>query len=109
MFSPPKFFTTLFLGAVSGLGFYSMNSPVTRLSTVVTNYFFPSVTVSENGGSTVRRADRGSLRDIAGFEDRWRLSQFSLSAQKMSWQIIGSNETCCDSQWYGWHDAASYT
>jgi hypothetical protein len=102
MFSPPKFFTTLFLGAVSGLGFYSMSSPVTRLSTVVTHYFFPSVTVSENGGSTVHKTDRGALRDIAdGFEDRWRLSQFSVWAEKMWWQTTGSNEICCDSQSYG--------
>jgi hypothetical protein len=102
MFSPPKFFATLFLGAASGLGFYSVSFPVTRLSTVATRYFFPSVTVSENGGSTVHKTDRGALRDVADvFEDRWRLSQFSVWAEKMCWQITGSKEICCCSQSYG--------
>ena len=93
MFSPPKFLTTLFLGAVSGLGFYSMSSPATRLSAVATHYLFPSS--SGKSESTVHKTDRGALRDpVEGFEDRWHLSQFSGWSENMWWQITASNELC---------------
>jgi hypothetical protein len=66
MFNPPRVFATLFLGAVSGLGFYSVSYPVARLSAFATLYFLPS---SENTGSTVHKADRLAVAET--FEDRW--------------------------------------
>jgi len=40
MSQPTKILATLLLGAVSGLGFYSVSSPVTRLSALQPNSFF---------------------------------------------------------------------
>ncbi len=107
MSQPPKILATLVLGAVSGLGFYSVSSPVTRLSTFATQYFFPSF--AESGGSSVHKTDRGvALRDVNDqFEDRWpRLSQLSptgrTSAGTGPLQITSSSEGC-------WYAAASYS
>jgi hypothetical protein len=102
MSQPTKILATLLLGAVSGLGFYSVNSPVTRLSTFATQYFFPSVAESERGGSSVHNTDRGvALRDVAdAFEDRWPLSQLTPTGRKsagtgpVQTQITSSNEGC---------------
>jgi hypothetical protein len=114
MFQPSKILATLLLGAVSGLGFYSVSSPVTRLSTFATQHFFPSF--AEKGGSSVHKTDRGvALRDVADeFEDRWpRLSQLSPTGRKSAGmgplQITGSNEHCCASKPCdgGWYAAAS--
>jgi hypothetical protein len=69
MFNPPKFLTTLFLGAVSGLGFYSVSSPATRLGAFVMHYFLPSPEKSE---STVHKTDRRDVADT--FKDRWQQS-----------------------------------
>src|SRR5229473_4606229 len=85
MSQPSKILATLLLGAVSGLGFYSVSSPVTLLSTFATQYFFPSFAESEKGGSSVHKTDRAvALRDVADqFEDRWpRLSQLSPRGRK---------------------------
>jgi hypothetical protein len=119
MSQPSKILATLLLGAASGLGFYSVSSPVTRLSTFATQYFFPSFAVSEKGGSSVHKTDRGvAWRDVAdAFEDRWpRLSQLSprgsksADARPVQMQITSSNEDCRGSKPYGgWHAAASYS
>lgn len=88
MFNQPRVFTTLFLGAVSGLGFYSVSSPVTRLSTFATHYILPS---SEKSGSTIYKADRLAVDDT--FEDRWPhfVVVQSASAKDGHMQIIASN------------------
>ena len=110
MSQPSKILATLVLGAVSGLGFYSVSSPVTLLSTFATQYFFPSFAGSEKGGSSVHKTDRAvALRDVTDeFEDRWpRLSQLSPRGRKLvdmrpvQMQITSSNEGC-------WYAAASY-
>jgi hypothetical protein len=117
MSQPTKILATFLLGAVSGLGFYSVSSPVTRLSTFATQHFFPSFAESEKGGSSVHKTDRGvALREVTGeFADRWpRLTQLSptgsTSADTRPVQITSSNEGCCGSKPYdgGWHAAASY-
>ena len=107
MSQPSKILATLVLGAVSGLGFYSVSSPVTRLSTFATQYFFPSF--AESAGSSVHKTDRGvALRDVTDqFEDRWpRLSQLSPTGRKSAGtgplQITNSSEGC-------WYAAASYS
>ena len=101
MSQPPKLLATLVLGAVSGIGFYSVSSPVTRLSTFATQYFFPSF--AESGGSSVHKTDRGvALRDVTDeFEDRWpRLSQLSPTGRTsagtgpVQMQITSSSEGC---------------
>jgi len=111
MSQPTKILATLLLGAVSGLGFYSVSSPVTRLSAFATQHFFPSVAESETGGSSVHKTDRGvALREVTGeFADRWpRLTQLSPTGRKsagtgpLQMQITGSNEGC-------WYAAASYS
>ncbi len=103
MSQPTKILATLLLGAVSGLGFYSVSSPVTRLSTFATQHFFPSFAESEKGGSSVHKTDRGvALPDVTDeFEDRWpRLSQLSPRGSKsadtrpVQMQITSSNEGC---------------
>ena len=76
MFNPPRALATLFMGAVSGLGFYAVSYPVTRLSAFATLYFLPS---SENAGSTVHKADRLAVADT--FEDRWPHAAQSASAR----------------------------
>jgi len=86
MFNPPKVLTTLFLGAVSGFGFYSVSSPVTRLSTVALHYFVPS---PEKSGSTAHKTDRVAVADT--FEDRWPSAVQSASAKGGQMQIIASN------------------
>jgi hypothetical protein len=89
MFNPPKFLTTLFLGAVSGLGFYSVSSPATRLGTFAMHYLLPSPEKSE---STVHKTDR---RDVANtFKDRWPhfSAAQSASADTGHLQIAGSNK-----------------
>ncbi len=68
MSQPSKILATLVLGAVSGLGFYSVSSPVTRLSTFATQYFFPSF--AESGGSSVHKTDRGVALRTAGLDFR---------------------------------------
>jgi hypothetical protein len=66
MFQQSKVLTTLFFGAVSGFGFYSVSYPVTQLSTFATHYFLPS---SAKDGSTVHKMDRFAVADT--FEGRW--------------------------------------
>jgi hypothetical protein len=77
MSNTQKLLTTLFFGAVSGLGFYSVSAPATRLSTFAVGYFFPA---SENYGRTVP-AD--------SFEDRWypsaRGGDYQIGAALCSW------------------------
>jgi hypothetical protein len=118
MSQPSKILATLLLGAVSGLGFYSVSSPVTRLSTLATQHFFPSFAESEKGGSSVHKTDRGvAVREVTGaFEDRWpRLSQLSpgggKSAATRPGQITSSSEGCRGSKPYdrGWRAAACYS
>jgi hypothetical protein len=89
MFKPPKFLTTLFLGAVSGLGFYSVSSPATRLGTFAMHYFLPSPEKSEN---MVHKTDRRDVADT--FKDRWPQSSAvqSASADAGRLQIAGSNK-----------------
>ena len=89
MFNPPKFLTNLFLGAVSGLGFYSVSSPATRLGTFAMHYFLPSPEKSE---STVHKTDRRDVADT--FKDRWPQfsAEQSASANTGRLQIAGSNE-----------------
>jgi hypothetical protein len=89
MFNPAKVLTTLFLGAVSGLGFYSVSSPATRLGTFAMHYFLPSPEKSE---STVHKTDRRDVADT--FKDRWPQSYaaHTASADDGSLQIAGSNE-----------------
>jgi hypothetical protein len=91
MFNPPKVLTTLFLGAVSGLGFYSVSSPVTRLSAFAMQYFLPS---AEKSRSTVHKTDRLAVADT--FDGRWPHSSAvqSAAAKDEHMQIIASNETC---------------
>jgi len=88
MFNQPRVFTTLFLGAVSGFGFYSVSAPVTRLSTFATRYFLPS---PENSGSTVHKADRVAVDDT--FEERWPhfVTVQSASARDGHTQIMASS------------------
>ena len=114
MSQPSKILATLLLGAVSGLGFYSVSSPVTRLSNFATQRFFPSFAVSEMGGSSVHKTDRGvAAREVTGeFEDRWpRLSRLSprggKSARTRPGQITSSSEGCRGSKPYhrGWSAA----
>jgi hypothetical protein len=118
MSQPSKILATLLLGAVSGLGFYSVSSPVTRLSTFATQYFFPSFAEFEKGESSVHKTDRGvALRDVTGeFEDRWlQLSQLSprgsKSADTRPAQITRSNQGRCGSKpgGGGWYAAAYYS
>jgi len=88
MFNQPKFLTTLFLGAVSGLGFYSVSSPATRLGTFAMHYFMPSPEKSE---STVHKTDRRDVADT--FKDRWLqffATQGALADAGL--QISGSNK-----------------
>jgi hypothetical protein len=100
MSQPSKVLATLLLGAASGLGFYSVSSPVTRLSAFATQYFFPSFAESGKGGSSVHKTDRGvALRDATDqFEDRWPVSQLSPKGRKSAGagpvQITSSNEGC---------------
>jgi hypothetical protein len=103
MSQPSKILATLLLGAVSGLGFYSVSSPITRLSAFATQQFFPSFAESDKGGSSVHKTDRGvAAREVTGeFADRWpRLSQLSPRDRKsadmrpVQMQITGSNEGC---------------
>ena len=117
MSQPSKVLATLLLGAASGLGFYSVSSPVTRLSAFATQYFFPSFAESEKGGSSVHKTDRGvALRDVTDqLENRWpRLSQLSPRGWKSAGtgplEITSSNEGCCGSKPYdgGWYAAAGY-
>jgi len=117
MSQPTKILATLLLGAVSGLGFYSVSSPVTRLSAFATQQFFSSFAESETSGSSVHKTDRGvALREVTGeFEDRWpRLSQLSPRGRKSAGtgplQITSSSEGCCGSKPYdgGWYATASY-
>jgi hypothetical protein len=86
MFNPPKFLTTLFLGAVSGLGFYSVSSPATRLGTFAMHYFLPSPEKSE---STVHKTDRRDVADT--FKDRW-LQFFAAQSAAGRLQMSGSNK-----------------
>jgi hypothetical protein len=108
MSQPSKILATLLLGAVSGLGFYSVSSPVTRLSTLATQHFFPSFAEAEKGGSSVHKTDRAvAVREVTGeFEDRWpRLSRLSSgggrSAGTQPGQITSSSEGLCGSKPYG--------
>jgi hypothetical protein len=112
MYQPPKILATLLLGAVSGLGFYSVSSPVTRLSTFATQRLFPSL--AQNAGSSVHKTDRGvAVRGVAdAFEDRWpRLSPLSPTGSKSAGtgrtQITSSNEGCCGSKPGGGRYAAA--
>jgi hypothetical protein len=59
MFNPPKILTTLFLGAVSGLGFYSVSSPAAWLGTFAMHYFLPSPEKSES------KLHKTARRDVA--------------------------------------------
>jgi hypothetical protein len=47
MYFPKRFVTTMFFGAVSGVGFYAVSTPAQRMSTFAVEYFFP--TSVENG------------------------------------------------------------
>jgi hypothetical protein len=88
MFNPPKFLTTLFLGAMSGLGFYSVSSPATRLGTFAMHYFLPP----EKSESTVHKTDRRDVADT--FKDRWLqfFAAQSASADAGRLQIAGTNK-----------------
>jgi hypothetical protein len=89
MFNPPKFLTTLFLGAVSGLGFYSVSSPATWLGTFAMHYFLP---LPEKSESKVHKTDRRDVADT--FKDRWPQSSAaqSASADARGLQMAGSNK-----------------
>ena len=117
MSQPSKILATLLLGAASGLGFYSVSSPVTRLSAFATQYFFPSFAESEKGGSSVHKTDRGvALRDVTDqLENRWpRLSQLSPRGWKSAGtgplEIPRSNEDVAGSkpELRGWYARFEY-
>jgi hypothetical protein len=66
MINPTRFATTLFLGAVSGVGFYSVSLPAARLGAFAMRYFVPE---QENNESRFKKADRRDVPDT--FESRW--------------------------------------
>ena len=91
MMNPTRFATTLFLGAVSGVGFYSVSLPAARLGAVALRYF---VAEQEPNESMVRKTDRRDVADT--FENRWSQVSRLPGVGGLAWrgQITASSGLC---------------